>query len=428
MYSCSRVARVSRWRSSSVFGLAATAAAQGVSVSGRLYHSVSLKADRRCHGRRSKAPTLETKSGPDGSYSIPNVPCWPAPSAGDCQGLRAGAIRAQRRLRRPLTLDVAVDPELHYSEVVSVGPDARNQFDSYQPTTVLAGQDLAKQLRGDARRDARNAAWSRRAVVRPGPVASGHPRPRWRSRADPRRRPAGRRPVESVGRPRRRGQPHRRLEDRGRARSGDAALWLECDRRPRQRDFGHDPDDAGQWRAWRDDGRLRNRGRRRRRRGRRAVWATTSGPCTPRAAAADRATSTRRTARSRTASPAAGSARSASRGRASTATSAAATATTTRSTVLPVRRRRTNSADPAPADVRRCAPGRTTSMARSRRFASCLATGSTNTTSSRARRSARSSRTTPPISTSRPSTAQWGRLTGTIGGSFLARAFTRHRR
>ena len=37
-----------------------------------------------------------------------------------------------------MTLDVAVDPELHYSEVVSVSPDARNQFDSYQPTSVLA--------------------------------------------------------------------------------------------------------------------------------------------------------------------------------------------------------------------------------------------------------------------------------------------------
>jgi iron complex outermembrane receptor protein len=45
-----------------------------------------------------------------------------------------------------VTLDVAVDPELHYTEVVSVAPDARSQFDSYQPTAVLAGQDLLKQL------------------------------------------------------------------------------------------------------------------------------------------------------------------------------------------------------------------------------------------------------------------------------------------
>ena len=43
-----------------------------------------------------------------------------------------------------ITVDVAIDPELHYSEVVSVSPDARNQFESYQPTSVLAGQELEK--------------------------------------------------------------------------------------------------------------------------------------------------------------------------------------------------------------------------------------------------------------------------------------------
>jgi iron complex outermembrane receptor protein len=45
-----------------------------------------------------------------------------------------------------VTADVAIDPELHYTEVVSVSPDTRSQFESYQPTSVLAGQDLSKQL------------------------------------------------------------------------------------------------------------------------------------------------------------------------------------------------------------------------------------------------------------------------------------------
>ena len=44
----------------------------------------------------------------------------------------------------PVTLQV--DPELHFEEVVSVGAEARSQFDSLQPTSVLAGQELAKQL------------------------------------------------------------------------------------------------------------------------------------------------------------------------------------------------------------------------------------------------------------------------------------------
>ncbi|HEY7191519.1 MAG TPA: TonB-dependent receptor plug domain-containing protein [Vicinamibacterales bacterium] len=44
------------------------------------------------------------------------------------------------------TLSVPVDPELHFSEVVSVSPDARSQFESFQPTSVLSGQELSKQL------------------------------------------------------------------------------------------------------------------------------------------------------------------------------------------------------------------------------------------------------------------------------------------
>ena len=44
------------------------------------------------------------------------------------------------------TLDLVVELDLHFSEVVSVSPNARSQFESYQPTSVLAGQDLQKQL------------------------------------------------------------------------------------------------------------------------------------------------------------------------------------------------------------------------------------------------------------------------------------------
>lgn len=44
------------------------------------------------------------------------------------------------------TLDLLVELDLHFAEVVSVSPNARSQFESYQPTSVLAGQDLQKQL------------------------------------------------------------------------------------------------------------------------------------------------------------------------------------------------------------------------------------------------------------------------------------------
>jgi iron complex outermembrane receptor protein len=44
----------------------------------------------------------------------------------------------------PVTLQI--DPELHFEEVISVGAEARSQFDSLQPTSVLSGQELSKQL------------------------------------------------------------------------------------------------------------------------------------------------------------------------------------------------------------------------------------------------------------------------------------------
>ena len=46
----------------------------------------------------------------------------------------------------PATLNLAVDFDLHFAEVLSVSPTARPQFESYQPTTVLSGQELTKTL------------------------------------------------------------------------------------------------------------------------------------------------------------------------------------------------------------------------------------------------------------------------------------------
>jgi iron complex outermembrane recepter protein len=127
-----------------LLGITVAAAAQGVTVSGRLYHSVSLKpvagATVLVEGTK-----LEAKSDSDGRYSIANVP----PGAHHLIVIAPGFVpaRADVTVGQALaTLDVAVDPELHYAEVVSVSPDARSQFDAYQPTTVLSGQDLAKQL------------------------------------------------------------------------------------------------------------------------------------------------------------------------------------------------------------------------------------------------------------------------------------------
>jgi iron complex outermembrane receptor protein len=119
---------------------------QGVTVSGRLYHSVTLRpiagATVIVEGTK-----LEARSAADGTYSIANVPAGTHHLIIAAPGFVPGRADVTV-VQTAVTLDVAVDPELHYSQVVSVSPDARDRFDAYQPTTVLAGQDLAKQLQG----------------------------------------------------------------------------------------------------------------------------------------------------------------------------------------------------------------------------------------------------------------------------------------
>ena len=44
------------------------------------------------------------------------------------------------------TVDVSLAPELHFSEVTSVSPRGRNQFETFQATNVLGGQELTKVL------------------------------------------------------------------------------------------------------------------------------------------------------------------------------------------------------------------------------------------------------------------------------------------
>jgi hypothetical protein len=139
--------------------------AQGVTVSGRLFHSVTLKPVENATVV-VEGTKLETKSGADGAYVISGVP------AGTYHLLvvAPGFIPSRVDLTVGATavaLDVAVDPELHYTEVVSVSPDARDRFDSYQPTTVLTGQDLSKQLQGTLGSTSRiSPAWPSVRLVR----------------------------------------------------------------------------------------------------------------------------------------------------------------------------------------------------------------------------------------------------------------------
>jgi iron complex outermembrane receptor protein len=129
-----------------VLSAAGRLSAQGSTVSGRLFDSATRKPIAGA-SVQIEGTSLGTKSAADGSYSIGNVPAGLFHLLVVAPGFVPA--RAELTVAQPaVTLDVEVDPALHYTEVVSVSPDARSQFDSYQPTSVLEGQDLAKYMEG----------------------------------------------------------------------------------------------------------------------------------------------------------------------------------------------------------------------------------------------------------------------------------------
>ena len=87
----------------------------------------------------------EVRTAADGTYTFANVP----PGSYHV-GVRAEGYSTRRAEvtvgAQPASLDIAVEFDLHFAEVLSVSPNARPQFESYQPTSVLSGQDLTKQL------------------------------------------------------------------------------------------------------------------------------------------------------------------------------------------------------------------------------------------------------------------------------------------
>lgn len=87
----------------------------------------------------------EVRAGDDGSYVFAGVP------PGQYHvGVRAEGYSTKRTEvtvgAAPVTLNLSIDFDFHFAEVLSVSPNARPQFESYQPTTVLDGQELTKNL------------------------------------------------------------------------------------------------------------------------------------------------------------------------------------------------------------------------------------------------------------------------------------------
>jgi iron complex outermembrane receptor protein len=131
---------------SAAVGLAVMLAASMVSaqtVSGRLVNSLSgdliAGAVVEVEGQRR-----QTTSAADGTFTFDGLPNGTYHLIVRAQGYSSRRTEIKVPGTEPLT--VQVDPELHFEEVVSVGPEARSQFDSFQPTSVLSGQELTKQL------------------------------------------------------------------------------------------------------------------------------------------------------------------------------------------------------------------------------------------------------------------------------------------
>jgi iron complex outermembrane receptor protein len=118
-------------------------ASDAQSVSGRLVNSLSgdpiPQAAVVVEGRSG-----EVTSAADGSFTIDGLAAGTHHLTVKAQGYSSRRTEFVVPAAGPLTVEV--DPELHFEQVVSVSPEARSQFDAFQPTTVLAGQELTKQL------------------------------------------------------------------------------------------------------------------------------------------------------------------------------------------------------------------------------------------------------------------------------------------
>ncbi len=121
------------------------AAQAGVTLSGRLLNSLSGDP---IAGATVQLDELrrETTSDADGAFTFDNVPAGTYHLSVHSQGYSTRRTEVAVAGTAAAPMDVTVDPELHFEEVMTVTGAARSQFEVFQPTAVLVGQELTKQL------------------------------------------------------------------------------------------------------------------------------------------------------------------------------------------------------------------------------------------------------------------------------------------
>jgi iron complex outermembrane receptor protein len=111
----------------------------------------------------------ETRTGADGTYRFEALP----------PGEYHLAVRAEGYSSRRAeivvgpegaTLDIEVDLDLHFAEVLSVSPNPRPQFESYQPTSVLSADELTRELQDTIGATLRSQPGVAMRALGPGPA------------------------------------------------------------------------------------------------------------------------------------------------------------------------------------------------------------------------------------------------------------------
>lgn len=88
----------------------------------------------------------EVVSGPDGSFRFDNLEPGIYHVWVRAQGYSSRRTEIAVPVPNGAAIELRVDFDLHFQEVASVSAEVRSQFDAFQPTSVLSGQELTKQL------------------------------------------------------------------------------------------------------------------------------------------------------------------------------------------------------------------------------------------------------------------------------------------
>ena len=126
---------------------AASDQAQAGSISGQVRRAGTLKPVKDATVV-VEGTSLVATSDADGRFVLSGVPSGMHHVVVAAPNLMPVRVDVNVTPTTPPVLDVLLEAQVHYTEVVSVGPTARDPFASYQPTSVLAGQELTKELQG----------------------------------------------------------------------------------------------------------------------------------------------------------------------------------------------------------------------------------------------------------------------------------------